>query len=199
MPAADARPVPRKNTAWRLYLSFRKSDNTIVTGWTGADTEVSLDGGSFTDCTNELVEIGTSGSGYIDFTASEMNADAVVIKSTITNTDAIELRLTVYPEEAGDYRADVTHVAGVIAAIGTATVSTGSTTTSVTTSACSPAGAAADQFKGRVIIFGNSTTTAALRGAAALITASTNSSTPTFTLASALPASPVSGDTFVIA
>jgi len=84
-------------------------------------------------------------------------------------------------------------------AFATATVSTSSTTTSVTTSACSPAGAAADQFKGRVIIFGNSTTTTALRGCAALITASSNSATPTFTLAAALPTSPVSGDTFVIA
>ena len=112
MAASDARPVPRKNAAWRLYLSFRKSDGTVITSWTGADTEVSLDGGAFADCTNEITEIGTSGSGYIDFTAAEMNADCVVIKSSITNTGALELRIPVYPEEAGDYRADVTHFGG---------------------------------------------------------------------------------------
>lgn len=112
MPAADARPVPRKNTAWRVYFSLRKSDGTLVTSWTGADSEESLDGGSFTDCTNEATEIGTSGCGYLDLTAAEMNADAVMIKITVTNADALPLVMTVFPEEAGDYRADVTHFGG---------------------------------------------------------------------------------------
>jgi hypothetical protein len=200
MASGDALPVPRKNTAYRFTFAIRKpSDSTLITSWTGQDSEVSLDGGSFADCTNEATEIGTSGVGYIDLTSAEMNADCVVLKVTVTNSGAVPLVFVLYPEEAGDYRANMVQVGGVAVAIGTATVSTSSTTTSVTTSACSPAGAAADQFKGRVIIFGNSTTTTALRGCAALITASSNSATPTFTLAAALPTSPVSGDTFVIA
>ena len=112
MAATDARPVPRKNTAWRVYFSIRKSDGTLVTSWTGADSEESLDGGSFTDCTNEATEIGTSGCGYLDLTAAEMNADAVMIKITVTNSGALPLVMTVFPEEAGDYRADVTHFGG---------------------------------------------------------------------------------------
>lgn len=116
MPAADARPVPRKNVAWRLYLAIRKNDGTLVTGWTGADTEVALDGGTYVDATNELTEIGTSGTGFIDFTAAEMNADAVLIKATVTNSGALPLTLTVYPEEIGDYRSNVEQWGGTAVA-----------------------------------------------------------------------------------
>lgn len=104
MAATDARPVPRKNAAWRVYFAIRKNDGTLITSWTGADSEVSLDGAAFADCTNEATEIGTSGCGYLDLTSSEMNADAVTIKITVTNTSALPLVLTVFPEEAGDYR-----------------------------------------------------------------------------------------------
>jgi hypothetical protein len=65
---------------------------------------VSLDGAAFADCTNEATEIGTSGVGYIDLTAAEMNADSVVLKITVTNTGAVPLVFTFCPETAGDYR-----------------------------------------------------------------------------------------------
>ena len=77
------------------------------------------------------------------------------------------------------------------------TVTTGASTTSIPTSAFSPAGAAADQFKGRIVIFDNDTATAALRGQATDITASSNSSTPTLTV-TALTTTPASGDTFSV-
>lgn len=112
MAANDARPVPRKNVAFRAYFDIRKSDGTLITGWTGADSEVSIDGGTFVDCTNEAIEIGTSGCGYIDLTASEMNGDAVVYKLTVTNTSALPLVIVFYPEEIGDYRADMVQVSG---------------------------------------------------------------------------------------
>lgn len=110
MAASDARPVPRKNAAWRVYFAIRKSDGTLITSWTGADSEVSKDGGSFADCTDEATEVGTSGCGYLDLSASEMNADAVTIKITVTNSGALPLVLTVFPEEAGDYRIDTTNI-----------------------------------------------------------------------------------------
>lgn len=77
------------------------------------------------------------------------------------------------------------------------TVTTGASTTSIPTSAFTPAGAVADQFKGRIVIFDIDTATAALRGQATDITASSNSSTPTFTV-TALTSTPASGDTFTI-
>jgi hypothetical protein len=113
MPASDAMPVPRKNVAYRFYFAIRKpSDSTLITSWAGADSEVSKDGGSYADCTNEATEIGTSGTGYIDLTADEMNADNVLLKVTVTNTGAVPLVFALYPEEVGDYRANAVQVAG---------------------------------------------------------------------------------------
>jgi hypothetical protein len=77
------------------------------------------------------------------------------------------------------------------------TIGTGSTTTSLVSSALTPAGSVSTQFKGRIITFADTTTTAALRGQSTDITASTASATPTFTV-TALTTAPVSGDTFVI-
>lgn len=77
------------------------------------------------------------------------------------------------------------------------TVTTGSSTTSITTSAMSPATSVADQLKGRIVIFDHDTTTAALRGQATDITASSASATPTLTV-TALTTAPASGDTFTV-
>jgi hypothetical protein len=112
MASTDARPVPIKNTAYRHYFHYWKTDSTMLTSITGADTEVSKDGGTFTDCTNEFTEIGTSGPGYIDLTSTEMNADSVVIKSTCTNTGAVPYIYYLYPEEAGDIRANAAQLGG---------------------------------------------------------------------------------------
>ena len=76
-----------------------------------------------------------------------------------------------------------------------ATVGSGSTTTSIVTSAIDPSASVADQFKGRIVIFDKATTTAALRGQATDITASTSGGILTVT---ALTTAPSSGDTFTI-
>lgn len=81
--------------------------------------------------------------------------------------------------------------------VGRGTIGLASTTTSLVTSAFSPSGAAQDQFQGRIIIFDNDTTTAALRGQATDITGNTNAATPTFDV-TALTTAPVSGDTFTV-
>ena len=72
---------------------------------------------------------------------------------------------------------------------------TGGTTTSIPTSSLVPAAAVTDQFKGRIIIFDKTTSTANLRGQASDITASTAGGTLTCT---ALSTAPASGDTFGI-
>ena len=103
MASTDARPLPLKNTAYRFTFAIRKpSDGTLITSWAGADSEVSKDGGSFSDCTNEATEIGTSGVGYLDLTSTEMNADTVALKITVTNTGAVPQVFTFLPEESSD-------------------------------------------------------------------------------------------------
>lgn len=75
------------------------------------------------------------------------------------------------------------------------TIGSGSTTTSLVPSSLTPAASVADQFKGRIVTFAQDTTTAALRGQATDITASTDAGVLTVT---ALTTAPVSGDTFAI-
>jgi len=77
------------------------------------------------------------------------------------------------------------------------TVGSGSTTTSVVSSALTPSGVDADQFKGRVLVFSRDTATTALRGQATAIEANTGAAAPTFTV-TALSRAPSSGDTFSI-
>jgi hypothetical protein len=81
--------------------------------------------------------------------------------------------------------------------IGRGTASGVPTTTSIPTSAMLPAGAAADQFKGRIITFDADTATTALRGQSTDITASSNAAAPVFTV-TALTTAPASGDTFSV-
>ena len=107
MAANDAKPFPIKNTAYRVYFPLLDSDGDLVTGATGLDSEISKDGGTFADCTNEATEIATSsGMYYIELTSTEMNADAVciIIKSGTAKTTPIVL----YPVEATDISVNVT-------------------------------------------------------------------------------------------
>lgn len=112
MASTDARPLAYKNTAYRYSFAIRKSDGTLITTWAGADSEVSLDGGAFADCTNEATEIGTSGCGYIDLTAAEMNADCVILKITVTNTGALPIVVVIHPDELGDIRCNAGQISG---------------------------------------------------------------------------------------
>jgi len=79
--------------------------------------------------------------------------------------------------------------------IGTCDV--GGTTTSIVVSSITPATSVADQLKGRIVTFDKNTTTAALRGQATDVTASTASATPTLTV-TALTTAAASTDTFTI-
>lgn len=89
------------------------------------------------------------------------------------------------------------NVAKTTRAIGRGTVNGTPSTTSIPTSSFTPAGAAADQFKGRIITFDADTTTTSLRGQSTDITANTNAGAPTFTV-TALTTAPAVGDTFSV-
>lgn len=109
MAATDARPIPKKNTAFRIPdISFDDASGDLITSWTGISATKSLDGATFTACTNAPVEIGTSGIGYLDLTAAEMNVDSVIVYITITNTGSTYYKITLLPEESGDIRATTT-------------------------------------------------------------------------------------------
>ena len=182
MAASDARRAPVKGVAYRVTFPIFDADGDLVTGATGLDSEVSKDGGTFTDCTNEATEIATgSGMYYLDLTASEMDADTVAIIVKTSSSGAKTTPIVLYPERGLE-------VQGV--------VGSGSTTTSIVTSSLVPAAAVTDQFIGRIVIFAENTATANLRGQATDITASSSGGILTVT---ALTTAPASGDIFTIA
>jgi hypothetical protein len=111
--ASDARPIPRRNVAYRVTFPILNNTGSLVTGAAGLDSEVSKDAGAFADCTNEATEIATSsGMYYLDLTAAEMDADTVAIIVKTSTTDAKTTPIVIYPEEAGDVRADMVMVSG---------------------------------------------------------------------------------------
>ena len=138
--------------------------------------------------------------GYFDLTLTTSHTDTVGTLEVVVQDDSVCLpvlaRFQVITADAYDalYASDARlgrSAMGIV--LGTAT--TGGTTTSIPTSSLDPSATATDQFKGRVVIFDKDTTTAALRGQATDITASTSGGTLTVT---ALSTAPVNGDTFTI-
>ena len=98
MASTDARAFPTKNTAYRVTFPILDADGDLVTGATGLDSEISKDGGTFADCTNEATEIATSsGMYYLDLTSTEMNADTVAIIVKTSSSGAKTTPMVFYP------------------------------------------------------------------------------------------------------
>lgn len=118
MASTDATTVPVKNQAYRVTFPIWDADGDLVTGATSLDSEVSKDGGTFADCTNEATEIASSsGMYYLDLTSTEMNADTVAIIVKTATSGAKTTPIVLYPQEAGDINVDVTYWNGT--AVGT--------------------------------------------------------------------------------
>lgn len=138
--------------------------------------------------------------------AAQVAADAVTeIQTGLSTLNAAGVRTAVglasanLDTQLSSVQSDVTSIKGhpdrtVIRGTVSATAPT---TTSFTCSALSPAGVAADQFKGRILVFDNATTTTALRGQATDITASSAAGLPLLTF-TALTTAPVATDSFSI-
>jgi hypothetical protein len=132
-----------------------------------------------TDATAILVDTATTIPGLLPTSLSAtggIKADAIAINADATSA---------------------ANLAKTTAVIGRGTAAGGGSTTSIPTSAFSPAGAILDQFVGRIITFDADTGTVALRGQSTDITASSNVATPTFTVSS-MTTAPASGDTFSV-
>lgn len=186
--------------------AFSGSVTVYVTGDNGSQTIGSVGSGA---CTHK-------GNGYHSYAPAQAETDYSHIAFTFVGSGAVPVTVQVYPDSAADIAAAVwdEDLSGYTTD-GTAgkalsdadvrgsrtvvrgTVGNGSTPTSIVTSAFDPAGAAADQFKGRIVVFDNDTATAALRGQATDITANTNAAAPTLSVTS-LTTAPSSGDTFSV-
>ena len=113
MAAGDARWNPLKATAYRVTFPILDADGDLVTGATGLDSEVSKDGGTFTDCTNEATEIATnSGMYYLDLTSTEMDADTVAVIVKTSSSGAKTTAMVMYPIETADLPVNVVQISG---------------------------------------------------------------------------------------
>jgi hypothetical protein len=91
---------PKKNSAFDLYFAIRNAAGDIVSAASGLDSEVSIDGGSFADCTNEAAEIGSTGIYKLSLTAAEMNGDAIIVQTKTSTPGAKPFAITVYTAAA---------------------------------------------------------------------------------------------------
>lgn len=116
MASTDATPLPLKNTAFRLTFPMWLTTGLINTGASGLDTEISIDGGTFADATDEAHEIASgSGTYYIDLTNGEMNGDTIAIQTKSSTTNAITAKTTIYPSSGSKFQVNATQINSVAA------------------------------------------------------------------------------------
>lgn len=97
MAASDSKATAYWGVAHRVTFPIFDGSGSLVSGASSPDSEISKDGGTFADCTNEATEIATSsGMYYLDLTATEMEADqiTVIVKSGNGKT----VPIVIYPE-----------------------------------------------------------------------------------------------------
>lgn len=97
--AFDGGQPVKKNAEFLLVFPIYDNAGDLVSGAAGLDSEVSKDGGSFIDCENEAVEIGSSGIYKLTLTAEEMNADAVAVITKTTTADAKTTSTIIYTSD----------------------------------------------------------------------------------------------------
>jgi hypothetical protein len=95
MAANDANVFPVKNAAFRLAVSFRDNAGALITGWAGATSTVSVDGASTTSG-SAPVEIGSTGMGYLDLSASQMNGELIMVKCSVSNSNSLPFVQAIY-------------------------------------------------------------------------------------------------------
>ena len=109
MSLANCTTFPIKGQAFKCAFVVKSllTGSPLTGGLATLASTVSKDGGNFAATTTAPTEIQTSGMGYIALSATEMNADLVVIQVTSSSTNAIthtiEIRPMVTAESAGQW------------------------------------------------------------------------------------------------
>lgn len=96
----NALPYPVYGAPYGVTFPILDADGDLVTGAADLDSEVSKNGDTFADCTNEATEIATSsGVYYLLLTATEMTADVVTVIVKTSTSGAKTTVLTLYPRK----------------------------------------------------------------------------------------------------
>jgi hypothetical protein len=107
----------KKNTATTIEFPILDADGDLVTGAAGLDSEVSIDKGTYADCTNEATEIATSsGTYYLDLTAAETNGDfiAIIVKTSTSGAKTTFLTFRTAAQTLDEMQADITAIKGYV-------------------------------------------------------------------------------------
>lgn len=115
----------KKNTAQRIVFPLLDADGDPVGGVTNADSEYAVDGGTFSDCSDEVHNMTSGGSNtgiyYLDLTTGETNGDCICIQ--IKSTEAKTTVLVFYTQST-NVDAVGTNVSALMADVGDASGST---------------------------------------------------------------------------
>lgn len=96
----NALPYPVYGVPYGVVFPCFDADGDLITGAAGLDSEKSLNGDTFADCTNEATEIATSsGMYYLLLTAAEMTADVVAIIVKTSTSGAKTTPIVLYPRK----------------------------------------------------------------------------------------------------
>ena len=110
----NALPYPVYGAPWGVAFPILDADGDLVTGATTPDAEVSKNGDTFADCTNESTEIATSsGVYYLLLTATEMTSDVVTVIAKSATAGAKTTVLTFYPRKLVTIRSGTSDSGGV--------------------------------------------------------------------------------------
>ncbi len=96
----NALPYPVYGAPWGIVFPMLDADGDLVTGATTPDAEVSKNGDTFADCTNESTEIATnSGMYYLLLTGTEMTADVVAVIAKSATAGMKTTPIVMYPRK----------------------------------------------------------------------------------------------------
>lgn len=195
----------KQSTAFTFRIGPFLDSTDGVTAETGlsiaqADLQISKNGGAFAQTSASPTTTHDADGWYqCPLTATDTDTlGPLTVQVVMAGALPVWEHFVVVPAEVYDtFVLGTGRMARAVNSIVTGTADTGSSTTSVVCSAVSPSAGAADSFKGQILAFDATTTTAALRGQKTDITANTSGGTPTLTV-TALTTAPASGDTFTI-
>ena len=97
---SNALPYPVYGAPYGVTFPILDADGDLVTGAASLDSEISKNGDTFADCTNEATEIATSsGMYYLLLTATELTTDAATIIVKTATAGAKTTPLALYPRK----------------------------------------------------------------------------------------------------
>lgn len=97
---SNALNYPVYGAPYGVTFPILDADGDLVTGATGLDSEKSLNGDTFSDCTNEATEIATSsGMYYLLLTATELTTDVLTIIVKTSTVGAKTTPIVLYPRK----------------------------------------------------------------------------------------------------